>query len=884
MKSSIPVCLPVLSALVLFSSCVKENGAVESGDGAADVKIVRLSDDVVQDAVLVKFSSAPGGEQLSSLSASEGVTLRRVFTSTPGKEELEARFGLDRWYEAALPEGVDIHRSVRSLAARRDVTLVQYQSVGSRESDGVSYGVSSPSVKGVSASFNDPLLSDQWHYQNFGNRAVSPTAVKGADINVTDVWSQLTCGDPSIVVAVVDEGVKYSHPDLRDNMWVNAGEIPGNGIDDDQNGYIDDVYGYNFVDGGPITWDKDGDVGHGTHCAGTIAAVNNNGKGVCGIAGGDYANGQPGVKLMSCQIFKEDEDGGGRGATAIKWGADHGAVISQNSWGYTTLNYVPKSDIAAIDYFNTYAGFDEYGNQVGPMAGGIVIFAAGNENSNFGAPGAYEGAIAVGSLGPDFYRAYYSNYGEWVDVAAPGGDYQKGHQILSTLPDNKYGVMQGTSMACPHVSGVAALIVSKCGGPGFTRSMLWNRLVNTTRDISKQNRNTPVGGLVDVLAAITAEGGVPPEPVDDFSVTPLQADFIGFSLTVPKDEDDQKAYGINIYYSTEPFSETTLIPYKSFPIENLKAGDKMEGVLSGLEFQTTYYLACEAYDRIGNRSALSNLTVVTTGKNHAPTVETDDPLNFTLKSHESRWLEFRYAEPDGHGIHTRLDKGSPADSLQQMQNLTQKIEINALRATPGTYLATLRVFDDYEMETNCSYTYTILPNHAPKAVGSIDDMVFGAKGEVQTASLTDVFRDEDGETLVYTTASSDNDILNLHVREGVLYVTALKYGYGSGTVTATDARGEKVQVTFQTLARDGSKAVDIYPTTITDGKLYVRTSTDQSVSAQVFSESGTVVLEKSQTATPFAPAILDLSNLGGGPYAVKVTVGGESFTQNIVLL
>ena len=691
----------------------------------------------------------------------------------------------------------------------------------------------------------------------------------GSQIKIRGIGS-VNNSDPLYIVdgMPVDGGIDYDHEDLAGNMWHDPDRPAAT------------VYGFNFLDNS-INILK---TSHGTHVAGTIAAVNNNGKGVCGIAGGDYTNGQPGVKLMSCQIFKEDEDGGGRGATAIKWGADHGAVISQNSWGYTTLNYVPKSDIAAIDYFNTYAGFDEYGNQVGPMAGGIVIFAAGNENSNFGAPGAYEGAIAVGSLGPDFYRAYYSNYGEWVDVAAPGGDYQKGHQILSTLPDNKYGVMQGTSMACPHVSGVAALIVSKCGGPGFTRSMLWNRLVNTTRDISKQNRNTPVGGLVDVLAAITAEGGVPPEPVDDFSVTPLQADFIGFSLTVPKDEDDQKAYGINIYYSTEPFSETTLIPYKSFPIENLKAGDKMEGVLSGLEFQTTYYLACEAYDRIGNRSALSNLTVVTTGKNHAPTVETDDPLNFTLKSHESRWLEFRYAEPDGHGIHTRLDKGSPADSLQQMQNLTQKIEINALRATPGTYLATLRVFDDYEMETNCSYTYTILPNHAPKAVGSIDDMVFGAKGEVQTASLTDVFRDEDGETLVYTTASSDNDILNLHVREGVLYVTALKYGYGSGTVTATDARGEKVQVTFQTLARDGSKAVDIYPTTVTDGKLYVRTATDQSVSAQVFSESGTVVLEKSQTATPFAPAILDLSNLGGGPYAVKVTVGGESFTQNIVLL
>ena len=624
---------------------------------------------------------------------------------------------------------------------------------------------------------------------------------------------------------------------------------------------------------------------HGTHVAGTIAAVNNNGKGICGIAGGDYANGVPGVRLMSAQIFKDGEKGSGNGARAIKWGADHGAVISQNSWGYDEIDYVPNSDRMAIDYFNTYAGMDANGNQVGPMAGGLVVFAAGNENIDFGAPAYYEGALAVGSIGADFFRAYYSCYGDWVDVAAPGGDYQKGYQIYSTLPDNKYGLMQGTSMACPHVSGVAALIVSYCGGDGFTRDMLWNRIVNTAKDISSKNRNFPVGGLVDVTAAILAEGSIPPDPVTDFQAELQNADFIRFSLTVPHDEDNNKANGINIYYSTEPFSETTLIPYKKFPVdESLQAGDLMVDILQGLQFETTYYLACEAYDLIGNRSDLSNTVIVKTGKNHAPTVSTDDPMRFTLKSHETRWLSFSYSEPDGHGVHAKLDKGSPADSLQPLLNLTQKIEVNALRTEPGTYEATLHVFDDYEMETTLSYTYTIQPNHAPKTVGQIEDLVFGTKNEVLTVDLSEVFSDEDQEILQYTTTSSDNDILNLHVREGILYVTALRYGYGTGSITATDARGESTGVSFQTLARDGSKAVDIYPTTITDGKLYIRTANDQSVNAKVTSEAGTVVLEKTLTATPFSPAILDLSTLGGGPYAVEVTVGSETFTQNIVKL
>ena len=538
----------------------------------------------------------------------------------------------------------------------------------------------------------------------------------------------------------------------------------------------------------------------------------------------------------------------------------------------------------AIDYFNTYAGMDENGFQVGPMAGGLVVFAAGNENTDFGAPGYYEGALAVGSIGADFLRAYYSCYGDWVDVAAPGGDYQKGYQIYSTLPDNRYGQMQGTSMACPHVSGVAALIVSQFGGEGFTRDMLWNRIVNTTKDISAKNRNFPVGGLVDVTAALLASGSTPPEVVTDFKAELMHADFIRFSLTVPQDEDDGQAYGVNIYYSTQPFSETTLIPYKKFQFENLEAGETMQDILQGLQFETTYYLACESYDIIGNRSGLSNLAVVTTGKNHAPTIETADELSFTLKAHETRWLTFRYTEPDGHGVHAKLDKGSQADSLFQMQGLTQQIEINALWAQPGTYFAKLHVFDDYEMETTISYSYTITDNHAPRIIGEIDDMVFSTKGELQTVSLSDVFQDDDGEILNYTTVSSDNDILNLHIREGILYVTALKYGYGVGTVTATDARGEKVSVSFKTLSRDGSKPVDIYPTTVTDGMLYIRTATDQSVSVQVISESGAVVLDKNLTATPFIPAILDMMGLGGGPYSVKVSVGSETFIQNIVKL
>lgn len=792
------------------------------------------------------------------------VRMERTFPYAGKFEKRTREAGLDRWYDVWFDEGTPLTKAAVSLEDIPGILEVEYRPITRKAYDEtVTYVNAAPTAVPEGFPFDDPSFDKQWDLYNDG---ASSGKEVGCDINVLPVWKNYTTGNNEVIVCVVDGGIDCDHEDLSTNLW-NDPNRPA-------------VHGFNFMDNS-INILK---TQHGTHVAGTIAAVNNNGKGICGIAGGDYAKGIQGVRLMSAQIFKEDEEGGGNGARAIKWGADHGAVISQNSWGYKEIDYVPNSDKMAIDYFNTYAGMDENGFQVGPMAGGLVVFAAGNENIDFGAPGYYEGALAVGSIGADFYRAYYSCYGDWVDVAAPGGDYQKGYQIYSTLPDNKYGLMQGTSMACPHVSGVAALIVSKFGGIGFTRDMLWNRIVNTTKDLSSKNRNFPVGGLVDVTAAILAEGSTPPEEVKDFKAELDHADFVRFSLTVPKDEDDGHAYGVNIYYNTQPFSETTLLPYKKFPIEDLQAGDKMEGMLQGLDFQTTYYLACEAYDMMGNRSGLSNLAVVTTGKNHAPTVETDDELSFTLLSHETHWLTFRYSDPDGHGIHTKLDKGSPADSLMQMQEQVQKVQIDALRAEPGTYKATLHVFDDYEMETTRSYTYTILANHGPKTIGSIDDMVFGSKGEMQTVNLAEVFRDEDGETLQYVTTSSDNDILNLHVREGILYVTALKYGYATATISAMDARGQVVTTEFQTLARDGSKPIDIYPTTITDGKLYIRTASDQSVNAQVLSETGTVVLEKSGHATPFAPAILDLSALGGGPYSVKVTLGGETFTQNIVKL
>jgi len=396
--------------------------------------------------------------------------MKRVFAPA-GEFELRSRKeGLHLWYQIDFDQAYPTSLAKPFLEAYPGITLVECDPIRRLDGDVIYADM----VPGVSRGpFDDPLFYRQWHYYNDGSRS---DAEAGCDINIVPAWSSGLIGNPEVIVCVVDGGVDYTHEDLAGNIWY------------DSEGHC----GYNFYsDTYNITPDA-----HATHVAGTIAAVNNNGTGVCGIAGGDFARGLPGVKIMSCQIFMGNESAGNP-AAAIKWGADHGAVISQNSWGYPELDSTPESVKAAVDYFVKYAGLDANGRQVGPMAGGLVVFAAGNERRE-ASSSSYEGILTVTSLGAGFKKASYSNWGSFADLAAPGGDPP--NRVLSTLPDNKYGWMNGTSMACPHVSGVAALVVSACGGPGFTSADLRHRLESTARSLDATDYFLG-HGLVDATAA-----------------------------------------------------------------------------------------------------------------------------------------------------------------------------------------------------------------------------------------------------------------------------------------------------------------------------------------------------------------------------------------------
>ncbi len=437
-------------------------------------------------------------------------SFERVFPVDANTEARTREAGLHLWYTVKFNKGTDLKAAAERLKQLGEISKVQTNGRIKRayntDSKRIYLSDKALQQKATRAAAegepNDPGFASQWHYRNLGegnydfenlnNNHVGAKA--GCDVNALEAWKTCT-GDPSIIVAILDEGVMYTHPDLAANMWCNPGEsVQGAQTDGDGNGYEGDLHGYNFVsESGDITWTDANDTGHGTHVAGTIAAVNNNGRGVSGIAGGD---GTPnsGVKIMSCQVFSGQNSVTLAGeARAIKYAADNGAVILQCSWGYNSSEssiingYTPGPatekewaetyplEKEALDYFINNAGSPN-----GVIDGGIPVFAAGNEYAgNPAFPGAYSKCVSVSSLAADYTPACYTDFGSLVTLSAPGGDleyYSKiGEQedeywaettteqkgaVLSTMIKNgkpAWGYMEGTSMACPHVSGVAAL-------------------------------------------------------------------------------------------------------------------------------------------------------------------------------------------------------------------------------------------------------------------------------------------------------------------------------------------------------------------------------------------------------------------------------------------
>lgn len=834
----------------------------------------------------VETAVRSGKRQTAALAADDVVSktkIRSVKRTFPEAGRFEARTrkaGLHLWYDVEFDTQVPLDEARQNLSGIQGVKKVEYRPVsvwfGDNSVTGVTKEVANSVTKSGAATlpFNDPRLSDQWHYQNEAGNA---------SINLFGAWNYTT-GAPDVVVAVIDGGIDYEHEDLAANMWINDVEKNGtSGRDDDGNGFKDDIYGYNFVS----------DIGklvphdHGTHVAGTIAAVNNNGKGVCGVAGG---NGQSttGVRLMSCQIFVNDDDpyagnGGNKGATAIKYAADNGAVICQNSWGYTTLTEIPGSDKAAIDYFIEYAGIDENSRQTGPMRGGIVIFAAGNEDRTAAAPANYEKVIAVSAIGKDYRKASYSNYGEWVDLAAPG------NSVISTVVGG-YGSMQGTSMACPHVSGVAALVLSQFKRSGYNADMLRARLENSAINIDSYNSSYrgKLGGLVNAMASLAGGSTTPPSGVGT-ATGKVRSNIVTLRWTVPADPDDGKASGFNVYYRKTPLTGLNVnnppsdVMINNFPVGDLNVGDVYEAEINELEFNTQYYFVVNAFDFSGNFSPLSAQVTQTTLSNNPPVINVEDSINVMMKRHETVVLRFSGSDPDGHEITWNLQPASNGVALADLGNGNVQVTITGTRNEPGTYSMTLALEDKYGASVSQTIGYEVLPNHDPEIVSSIENLYFGALSQQKSFTIASYFTDQDNELLRYTFTNTAPNVVNVNENNGTLYAVSMAYGLSQVTITATDAMGKSVAQQFNILVRDGNQVIDVYPNPVKDF-VWLRTSENRRALVTIFSNSGAKVFEAEMDISPFEPAKIDVSALSGGVYNVNVKYDEKEIKKQITKL
>ena len=546
MKRTITALMATAMALAACTKDFQENAPLQQ-ETLAEKLVGGAAGEIVPGSLLVKLDENStrkimeggfneiSGELLDGLQAT---SFTPAIPATPKNAEVARKYGLHQWFTIGFDEQIKPEAVAAKVAKSAMVRSVQYNRLIQPIRTGdVQPFVPQPMTRAEGDSgfpFNDPFAEHQWNLHNDGSIKGS---VAGADVGVKDAW-RLTGGDPSVVVAVFDCAVAYRHEDLADAVWKNQGEMDGeSGVDDDGNGFIDDKYGFNFVNcfainsdyvngkldgnaqtavkGQPLNSNKG--TGHGTHVAGIIGATNGNGKGVSSIAGGT-GNGD-GVRLMTCQIY-ESYCVDAQAAAAFIYAADNGACIAQCSYGNykiitSDFDYINGTeDIdgsplenAALRYF-----LDPANSNHESLEGNIAVFASGNHSNPYSSyPGALPYVLSVTAFGNNYLPGGYTNYGPGCKIAAPGGEYGniKGDysgMILSTgvsaaaspspgvvteKGENKnYVYMQGTSMACPHVSGVVALGISyaKKLGKKFTREEMTSLLLSSVNDLDSFNK------------------------------------------------------------------------------------------------------------------------------------------------------------------------------------------------------------------------------------------------------------------------------------------------------------------------------------------------------------------------------------------------------------
>ena len=556
------------AAFVYLAIVVSSVSVAVTVDGKTEPRLVRgASYDKTE--LLVKFRSTTTAAQIQSLAGVNGIDQVQQFGSVNRRHAGP----IDQWRLVKLAAGTEVARARADLLRSGQVELVEYN-----------YEVKAMLTP------NDPSFSNLWGLHNIGQTG----GTVNADVNGPEAWDQQTDGR-TVVVAVVDTGIAYDHPDLAANMWVNPGEIPNNGIDDEGNGYTDDVHGYNFVTNTGNPYD---DHGHGTHVAGTIGAVGNNGVGVVGVNWN--------ARIMAVKFL--DSSGSGSVANAINailYASNNGAKVLNNSWGGGGFSQ------ALLDAINS-------SNQ----AGAIFVASAGNSANNNDINPAYPASynapniISVAATDHLDSMASFSNYGlKTVHLGAPGVF------IYSTTPftgnvccsdPTGYKLLNGTSMAAPQVSGAATLLFSRF--PGINLHQVRDRLLASTDSIAALLGKTVTGGRLNVASAMVSDT-IAPAPVIDLAPLSVSTNTAALRWTATGDDAATgTASSYELRYSTglideKTFASATLVSDTPKPSGS---GTVESFTVSGLMPNTNYYFALRVKDKVGNSSALSNVLLVRT--------------------------------------------------------------------------------------------------------------------------------------------------------------------------------------------------------------------------------------------------------------------------------
>lgn len=469
-----------------------------------------------------------------------------------------------------LPEGVT---TAEGIAAMSHDPRVQYA-----VTNDVLHRVGDP----VLPNDLDPKL---WGLHNTGQDG----GAVDADIDAPEAWALQTGknqGQGGPLIAVIDTGIDYNHPDLRGNVWTNPGEIPGDGLDNDGNGVIDDVHGYNAISD---TGDPLDDNGHGSHCSGTIGGHGNNGEGVAGV---QWDANLMGVKFLNA-------NGGGNLSDAVHglfYAEKMGARITSNSWGGGGYNQALKDALG-----NSHA---------------LHIFAAGNNSNDndLGAsyPASYDlpNIVAVAATDRNDQLANFSNWGATtVDLAAPGVD------IWSAQPGGGYQNMSGTSMATPHVAGAAGLILAQY--PSLSNEQLKARLLNSVDRLPQLHGQVLTGGRLNVAHALENDS-TPPGAPDNMKGASEKAGEAYVSWTAQGDDGAEggRAAYYDLRVSSQPFGEgpdeTTFASAHPVPAPAPGEPGTEEGVRVKMPLASearTYYFAMQVGDNVGNLSDIRSTSV-----------------------------------------------------------------------------------------------------------------------------------------------------------------------------------------------------------------------------------------------------------------------------------